>query len=78
MIQSKTDYFTKIKDIESKYFATSDFNKFTNKILDANIKETKLANESNIANFISKTKHLGAGNKLYELPEKFNPLLTKG
>ena len=74
----KTDCFTKIKDIESKYFATSDYNKFTNKILDANIKEKKLVNESDIAHFINKTKHLGTGNKLYELSEKFNPLLTKG
>ena len=69
---------TKIKDIESKYFATSDYNKFTDKILDANIKEKKLVNESDIADFINKTKHLRAGNKLYELSEKFNRLLTKG
>ena len=33
----KTDYDAKISEIENKYFSTSDFNEFTNAILDANI-----------------------------------------
>ena len=32
----KTDYNTKIWDTESKFFTTSDYNKFTNKIIDNN------------------------------------------
>ena len=35
----KASFDTKISDIESKYFATSDYNKLTNDILDARIKE---------------------------------------
>ena len=33
----KADYVAKISDIENKYFTTSDYNKFTNNILDARI-----------------------------------------
>ena len=33
----KTDYNAKISDIESKYFTTSDYNKFTSVTLDAKI-----------------------------------------
>ena len=39
MIQKITDYDSKISDIEGKYFTTSDYNKFTNDILDAKIKK---------------------------------------
>ena len=39
---------------EKKYFTTFDYNKFTNNILDANIKEKMLINESNIAYFVKK------------------------
>ena len=35
----KANFDTKISDTESKYFATSDYNKLTNDILDARIKE---------------------------------------
>ena len=38
----KTDCDAKTSDIESKYFTTSDYNKSTNTILDAKIKEKKL------------------------------------
>ena len=33
----KAGYVAKISDIENKYFTTSDYNKFTNNILDARI-----------------------------------------
>ena len=33
----KADYVAKISDIENEYFTTSDYNKFTNNILDARI-----------------------------------------
>ena len=36
--KKKTDYDPEISDIEGKYIATSDFNKFTCDIIDANIK----------------------------------------
>ena len=35
----KTDYDTKVKDIEGKYFTSADYNKFTNVILDIKIKQ---------------------------------------
>ena len=34
----KTDYDSETKDIEGKYFTTSDYNKFTYEILDEKIK----------------------------------------
>ena len=49
----KVDYDAKISDIEAKYFTTSDYNKFTNTILDAKIK--KLANEYENSGFIKNT-----------------------
>ena len=36
------DYDAKISDIETNYFYASDYNKFTGKILNANIKEKGL------------------------------------
>ena len=39
----KTDYDAKILDIKSKYFATADYNKFTNE----KIKQKQLFNKSN-------------------------------
>ena len=38
----------------SKYFTTSDYNKFTNKILDEKIKK-KLIDESDISEFLKNT-----------------------
>ena len=42
LVKKKTNYKAKILDVESKYFTTSDFNKFTNDILDAKIKNKNL------------------------------------
>ena len=39
-------------NIEYKCFATSNYNTFTNYILDLRIKEEKLVNQSNISGFI--------------------------
>ena len=39
--------------MEGKYFTTSDYNKFTNEILDAKIKNKKLVNKSDISEFIN-------------------------
>ena len=44
----KTDYNAVIKDIENKYFSPSDYNKFTNNILDAKITGKKLVNKSGL------------------------------
>ena len=41
MIWWKTDYDAKIKDIESKYFTTSDYIKCMSEILDTKKKENK-------------------------------------
>ena len=38
----KTNYEAKISDIESKYFPTADYNKFTSQRLDAKIKQKEL------------------------------------
>ena len=40
-IQSKKDYDEKIKDIESKYFTTSGYDKFMDNIYDTKIKKIK-------------------------------------
>ena len=48
----KTDYNRKISDIEVKYFTTSDYNKFTNKILKKKVKESGLVDKPNIFGFI--------------------------
>ena len=39
-IVKKTDYDAEIPDIDVKYFTMSDYNKFTNDILDAKIKQS--------------------------------------
>ena len=44
----KTDYDAKIKDIERKYFRTTDYNKFTSDILDVKIKQKELVSKSDI------------------------------
>ena len=49
----KTDYDAKI--LKGKCIAASDYNKFTNDILDANMKQQKLVNKSNISNLIKKS-----------------------
>ena len=47
-----SDYDDKIKDIENKHCSTSDYNKFTNNILDWKVKNRKLVDESDISEFI--------------------------
>ena len=43
VIQSKKhDYDTIISDIESEYFTTTDYNKFTNKMINKQVKENEL------------------------------------
>ena len=44
----KADYHAEIKDIENKYFTTSDFNEFTNNVLDAKITAKQIVNESGL------------------------------
>ena len=48
----KTDYDTKIKYIERKYFTTADYKKITSSILDAKIKQKGSVNKSNISNLV--------------------------
>ena len=48
----KTDFNAKILNIEKKYFTTSDYNKFTKKILNVKIKEKGLLDKSNISNLV--------------------------
>ena len=38
-VQKETDFDAKISDTETKYFARSGYNKFTNEIVNAKIKE---------------------------------------
>ena len=49
----KTGYDAKISDIENKSFTTSDYNKFTNGIIDAKVKNKELVNKSDIFKFIN-------------------------
>ena len=44
----KTNYNAEIRDIKEKYFTTSDYNKFTNNILDEKITSKKLVNKSTL------------------------------
>ena len=48
----KTDYNAKISDTEAKYFATSDYNKFTSEILEKKRKEKWWVDKSDISGFI--------------------------
>ena len=48
-----TDYETKISDIETKYIATADYNKFTKDIVDNQMKSKNLVNGSDRSDFIS-------------------------
>ena len=42
-----------MSESERKYFTTSDYNKFTSKILDTKINEKELVNKANISEFIN-------------------------
>ena len=44
----KADYDAGIKNVKDKYFITSDYNKFTNNILDAKITAKTIVNESGL------------------------------
>ena len=48
----KSDYDTKVTDIEGKYFTTSDYNKFKSDIRDAKIKQEWLVNKFHIFNHV--------------------------
>ena len=82
----KTDYDTKIKDIEEKYCATTDYNKFLSDILDVKIKQQELVNKSDIDIKLininkkitsSKTKHSEADKKLTDLTKKVPQISEK-
>ena len=61
------DYNTKISDTEAKYFTTSDYNKFTRKILETKIKEKRLVDKTDISDFTDNS----------ELDKKIATLATK-
>ena len=42
VIAKKTNYDAKISDVETKYFTSSDYDKFTNEIIDNKIKKKHL------------------------------------
>ena len=67
VIAKKADYDAKISDIGKKYFTTSDYNKFTNDILDTKIKNKKLVNEFHISVLINNT---GLDEKIKKLTAK--------
>ena len=43
---TKTNYNTKVTEIESKYFTTADYNKFTKNIVDNSIKSKNLVTKT--------------------------------
>ena len=51
-IVKKTDFDIKILDIQSNYFVTSNYNKFTNEIVNARKKEKDLVNKFDILGFL--------------------------
>ena len=48
----KTNYDAKISNLEGIYFTTSDYNKFTSDIRDAEIKQKEWVNKSDISNLV--------------------------
>ena len=50
----KTDYGSEISEIEGKFIIISDYDKFTNDILDAKVKQRNLVNKSSISNLAKK------------------------
>ena len=63
----KADINAKILDNEWKYFTTSDYNKFTNDILDEKIKNKEIVNESGVSRFTNNS----------DLDKKIATLTTK-
>ena len=53
--KKKVHYGNKIKDIERKYFTTTDYNKFTSDTLDVKIKQKNLVEESDISYLVNNT-----------------------
>ena len=77
----KIDYDAKIKEIEGKYFTTTDYNKFTSDILDVKIKQKDSVNKSNSDKKLininektssKKTKHKETDKKLTDLTKKLH------
>ena len=50
----KANYDAEIKDFKNKYFNTSDYNKFTNNILDAKIIRKKLVKRNVFITLVTK------------------------
>ena len=74
----KTDYNTKISEIESKYITTADYNKFTKHILDTSINSKNLITKTGFDTRLqdiskritsNKPKHLLVENELKKLQE---------
>ena len=90
----KTDYNTKINEIENKitadhdydkYITTQEFNKLTSENFTARLKQANLASKSDIANFVKKTefdnkpKNVTSNkNELNELSKKVKAISTEG
>ena len=89
----KTDYNTKINEIEQKtshqnhdkYITTPEFNKLTSENFAARLKQKNLPSKSDIANFVNKTdfnnklKDVTSNkNELNELSKKVKAISTKG
>ena len=51
-VPKKNDFDLKILEIQSNYFITSNYNKFTNEIVNARIKEKDLVNKFDILGFL--------------------------
>lgn len=52
-LYKKTNYHAKTSDTESKFYAPSDFDKFTNEINDNMIKQKRVIKKSNKSRFIN-------------------------
>ena len=88
----KTDYNTKISEIEKKitdhnhdnYITTTELNKFTAEIFAARLNQANLASKSDIASFVKKTDFdklkvvTSSKNELSELSKKVKAISTKG
>ena len=66
LVKKNQDYDAKVSGIESKYFTTSDYNKFTRDILDAQTKKDGV-NKCDISKFIN---NYDLNNKIETLPTK--------
>ena len=55
LVAKKRNYNAKISDVQSKYFTTSNYNKFTNSILDAKKRSKNLVYGFDISGFVKNT-----------------------